>query len=783
AFLRALKTLDRLREPAKFGPWLLTIARNVATDILIARTRERNAGSPIPDEDDAVWLPNMEQREMWSKLHEQIRQLEDEPREVLMLFYFAGKRTKEIAALLNLSNDVVRKRLQRARETLGARLLDELQPERKLEPVLQKRSAAITAAALTAPVAWQSASAATISAGVGMALGKWFAGAVLVLAAGVAGIVALNRERGATGIAPPQPEAVYEDLLLDESMAQPAADRVNRGRNENVTANAEVAPTRATASTDVIHGHVVDEETGAGIGVAVELTGEIVGDEPIAADADERGAFSIDVSGCGYGSFAVNVKDTERYIASAAQGERRPGETTPEVLVRVRELATISGYVFRDDGSPVPQASIMRHELGARIDTKGSTDDNGYYEIRHDGGSLKLAARKGMLWSNFTDFELAKDESVTHDFVFPESGEIRITLHTPDDSVIEDLHDSALLTKGTTAPFLMAERIADNEFVVKNLPYDVYSIVLRAEGFEPAEIDDIALDEDAPTASVSVVLRRSVRYDVTVRVLDPQREPVSGASVVLKQLTERLDASGNVQAKLENQVGMNGRRTDSEGNWTTSVSAGSYRAFCAGQPTRGEVTFTVPDTSLATLQFTDPDPVNYRVEIVDGLDENARLSATDAYVFIAHADGTIEDRLAAGTNFVAVVKQGYTAYLDTITVNDPSSPEPTVIHAVLGAGGTVEGAARDIDGTPKIRHELMVFPELLWPQAASDGISSWTWFGLALSQRAQTDTEGNFSIGHLPEGRYIVALDEQTFSDPVDIVPGMVTGPLEIVAK
>jgi hypothetical protein len=367
--------------------------------------------------------------------------------------------------------------------------------------------------------------------------------------------------------------------------------------------------------------------------------------------------------------------------------------------------------------------------------------------------------------------------------MLPESGEIHLTLHTSDNAAIGEIHDSVLMTEGMTAPFLLAEKVSDNEFVTKDLPDDVYSIVVRAEGYEPAEIAGIRIDRDHPKASVTATLRRSTLYDVTVRVLTPEGQPLPGEGVILMQLTERLHAAGNAGAKLENQVAKNGLKTDGDGEWTASVPAGYYRAFCAGQATRGETRFTVPDALSATIQLVDPeDPIHYRLELLDGLDDNKPLGLADVYTGFVHTDGTITDQLTAGVNHIAVVKEGYTAYLDTIVVTEEPSTTPIVVRAVLGEGGTIEGQVHDSDGTPKIRHQLLVFPELLWSQAPEDWTGSWIALGVSLGQRAQTDAAGHFSIDHLPQGRYVIALDENRVSMPIEVVPGTVTGPVEIVA-
>ena len=786
SFLRALKTLDRLREPSKFGPWLLTIARNVATDTLIARTRERNAGADTPNADDAYWLPNMEQREMWSKLHEQIQQLDSEPREVLLLFYFAGKPTKEIAGLLSISHDAVRKRLQRARETLGTRLLEELQPEQKLQPVLKKRSATIAAAVLAAPVAWQAASAATVPTIAGIATGKWLAGAVLI-AAGLAGLFAATRKDE-------QPISTARDTLMVEAgrvASVPDADAAVTRANDALQTPI-VAPSLTDASVplttdpalNVIRGRVVNAATGEGMQVKVTLTGEIVKDRKIGYPCNVDGTFEIDVSNHGYGAFTVSYRNYYFFPFASVDGERRPGEPIPEIVLEVRELATISGYVLRPDGSPAPHASIMRWELGGNIDTNTRADERGHYAVHHDGGKLTLAARQGMLWSDQAAFDLAKDESVLHDFSLPESGEIHIVLRTTDGAIVGSIRDSVLTTAGVTAPYLLAERIADNEYLVNDLPYDLYTIVVRAPGYDPAEITGIRIDEGQPKASVSASLHRALLYELTVRVLDPDENPLADAGVVLELLTERLDAQGNVQAGLRNEMGRNGKNTDASGDWSTSgLPAGYYRAYCNDSRGNGETYLTVPDERFTTLQLIAYDPVYFDLEVVDTLDGDKPLSDLDVEGYIVHADGTISENMVLGENHVIVVKEGYTAYLDTIVAEAGSPDNRIIIRAELGEGGTIEGAIHGADGTPEQLESLYVFPELLWTFATEQWSDPWKNLGRTLGQRARTDAAGQFTIDHLPQGRYVVALDDGTASAAVNVVPGMATGPVEVAAE
>ena len=63
AFLRAFQGLNNLRECAKFGPWLLSIARNLGNSLAARRKREAEVRAEISP-DRASVTPDMERREL-----------------------------------------------------------------------------------------------------------------------------------------------------------------------------------------------------------------------------------------------------------------------------------------------------------------------------------------------------------------------------------------------------------------------------------------------------------------------------------------------------------------------------------------------------------------------------------------------------------------------------------------------------------------------------------------------------------------------------------------------
>lgn len=125
SFLKAFQGLDHLREPKCFGSWLGTIVKNTAQSFLKRRT---HSARPVlhPEARPATPGPTVEQREIHAYLRREIGALDEKYRDVLLLHYFGGVSTGEIANVLNISRSAVLKRLERGRRALGARLVDAL---------------------------------------------------------------------------------------------------------------------------------------------------------------------------------------------------------------------------------------------------------------------------------------------------------------------------------------------------------------------------------------------------------------------------------------------------------------------------------------------------------------------------------------------------------------------------------------------------------------------------------------------------------------------------------
>ena len=125
-FLALWRDLKNLRNPVSFLPWLRQTARNRAHAALRSHIRRRRLGEA--GDFDATLAkaadprPNpaeqMAKNEEARVLKAALDALPDETREIVILFYREGESLARVAALCELSETVVKKRLSRARERL-----------------------------------------------------------------------------------------------------------------------------------------------------------------------------------------------------------------------------------------------------------------------------------------------------------------------------------------------------------------------------------------------------------------------------------------------------------------------------------------------------------------------------------------------------------------------------------------------------------------------------------------------------------------------------------------
>ena len=137
SFVRAFRALARLDEPARFGAWLLAIARNRARSRLERRrARESLAERLARDAEalagEAAALPDADAEADVALVRRLIEELPDGPeKETVRLFYVEGELSaREIAARLGVGKSAITMRLERFRAKVKARILAEVAARR-----------------------------------------------------------------------------------------------------------------------------------------------------------------------------------------------------------------------------------------------------------------------------------------------------------------------------------------------------------------------------------------------------------------------------------------------------------------------------------------------------------------------------------------------------------------------------------------------------------------------------------------------------------------------------
>lgn len=122
--LRLQERIQELREPERVRPWAFRIARNIC---LMKRRSPSCAASrasvPLEDTTEATFVaPALEAGASIGELYGAIARLPEDQLIVFLLRGVEGLTTLETAEVLGLSEEAVKGRLKRARQTLQSRL-------------------------------------------------------------------------------------------------------------------------------------------------------------------------------------------------------------------------------------------------------------------------------------------------------------------------------------------------------------------------------------------------------------------------------------------------------------------------------------------------------------------------------------------------------------------------------------------------------------------------------------------------------------------------------------
>ncbi|WP_301003603.1 sigma-70 family RNA polymerase sigma factor [Arsukibacterium sp.] len=196
-FIHSWQQLHTLQNPASFLPWLRQTTRYRAFNYL----RDNKVGSKIGGEQaeailadfasDSELSDNLAKIQQTRIIADFISQLPPDSREIVLLFYREEQNSQQVAELLGITENNVRKKLQRVRELLKDQLLAKYgRLILSTAPGLGLTSAICSALTLASPpVAAASASALAANSS-GLAKISWlFGGAMIGALGGVLGVI------------------------------------------------------------------------------------------------------------------------------------------------------------------------------------------------------------------------------------------------------------------------------------------------------------------------------------------------------------------------------------------------------------------------------------------------------------------------------------------------------------------------------------------------------------------------------------------------------------------
>jgi len=117
AFIKAFQNLSKFNLDRKFGPWLLTIVRNLSID-LIRRRKKVSPGGLSEVLADPNAHDSAEKRVLRGEIWSALMQLNPNQREIIFLKDYQGHSYVEIAEILEIPLGTVMSRLHHARRNL-----------------------------------------------------------------------------------------------------------------------------------------------------------------------------------------------------------------------------------------------------------------------------------------------------------------------------------------------------------------------------------------------------------------------------------------------------------------------------------------------------------------------------------------------------------------------------------------------------------------------------------------------------------------------------------------
>jgi RNA polymerase sigma factor (sigma-70 family) len=575
-FINAWENLSQLRDLAKFRPWLCTIARNNIRNFMSKNQRDIIAkAEPMENMNDRATdesgpLESAIRKEHQELVSETIRQIPEGYREPLVLYYRQQKSVRRVARLLDLSEEVVKQRLQRGRKMIKEQLSSIVE-----ETLSATRPKKAFTAAVIGTVAGMGIKASSAAAASGIAGATSTAGTATGVAAVMSGITAKVITTAAVvtiGVGAvvtykqvtkpgPGPELSQAEKIVQEQedfteevTGQPGDETANRSAIDKDRRNLEsgkspAGPTALAAGEDTIHQgiYVFDDETRDPIAGAQLRVHYGCGSNY------EREQFSTDANGFYLVDFG-EIKPSSLHIRVTRAGYVPMAFTWQDEMVEnigkefsfyLPKGTKVGGIIENEDSKPIPSATVIvsmytaegREYPWIRMDDYTMiTDANGRWQCdifpdEPHGFSLKLshpnyADRR--IWVDEPDYKFEDFYSMKSVLIIVEgallSGWVTDSEGTPIEGASvftgEDRYDD--VPKTTTD----SEGRFEFEHFLPQLHRDTVVLTVQAKGYGP-ELRVVPVHREMEP----VIIALGPPHTIRGRVIDVNGEPIGGAGV------------------------------------------------------------------------------------------------------------------------------------------------------------------------------------------------------------------------------------------------------------
>lgn len=766
-FITAYQKLDSLKAPEKFPGWLLTIARNNALNW------QRKNKHEVPLSDTALESipavhPEPARHEMHEMLHHTLQEVDQEIRELLLLHYYAGYSLREISGMYAISRVAAAKRLQRAREALGAKLVKQI-PEMAGSADIRKKSKKIAAAAFAAGVVWKVKPAHGMIMGFLLGAGKLAgAGVVVLTMAATAFFTAPTLFDWSPSFPANNTNTVKAQQASTAEDASPATDV--QEREESVDQHPE--PLYSLSNVLVTP---LDQAVGGAQVKAERITWKPTELPPdhtdiYTAQSDDNGAFTLEDMPPG----VYSVTATTRVFGGAHDFQiQENGEVRGPRNVKMYPMIRSYGLLVDASGEAVPDAVIypVSHELfsgeefdhvtvcgiRARSDSKGRFMFEGIIP-----GAWKLYIVAPGHQPFYTDYVPCYGLRST--VVIETPGALRGRIVDTEGNPIAGI-------SGTVYTGMQARSYGDEgsnyrvsnsftsdaagAFEIASLPPDEYFFKLKDSALILASPNQKAAIHPGKTSDIALQLTNGGA--VSGRVLNA----TTGAGIAEIEL--RI-YSNNAHPPMSKEA-----VTNASGNYLfTGLPGGSYQLNLSPNDQfpmayRDTVNVTVKQGETVTDQdislvppmlvkgvVVDTEDRPVARAKVDGLNEQG--TTTSWATRITEEDGSFMLPFSEGGEISLLAKKdSFRSETVTVTLSAETPEVETVLTLSIAAGAGIEGVVRDINGKPVYNAIVWAYPfqkeGSLTPSDSNSG---------------RTDPKGAFSITGLLAGKYTVTATMQT---------------------